>query len=185
MNEITLIAELKNIINCKFSSDRVAQEYLERIKEGNLTKQENELSHMCTYFAPYDPEAKEIFIGHHKKAGFWLVNGGHIDKGEALKDTLKREIEEEWGLDYNDFKIDEPQLLTICPLDNPEKQKCRLHFDVWHFIPVNKGDFHPDEEKLKEEFHEWGWFSIEDAMNLNTDNNQRKGFKFVQDNLFK
>ncbi len=179
-----LAVELEDLINRKFPNDETALKYLERIEDGNLCKKENELSHMCTYFAPYDPVAKEIFIGHHKKAGLWLVNGGHIDEGETLGDTLRREIEEEWGLDHNDFEIGEPQLLTICPINNPEKQKCRLHFDIWHFIPVDKNTFHPSDEKLSEEFHEWGWFSVEDAMKLNTDDNQRKGFVFVRDNLF-
>lgn len=147
-------------------------------------KKENELSHMCTYFAPYDPVAKEIFIGHHKKSGLWLTNGGHIEIGETLRETLKREIDEEWGLKYEDFEIPEPALLTICPIDNPEKQKCREHFDIWHFIPVNKNAFHPSAEKLAEEFHEAKWFSFDDAMKLNAGDNQRKGFQFIKDNLF-
>ncbi|EKE19360.1 MAG: hypothetical protein ACD_9C00040G0002 [uncultured bacterium] len=184
MANLNLAAELEDIIKRKFPNDEVGLMYLEKIKEGELTKKENELSHMCTYFAPYDPVAKEIFIGHHKKADKWLVNGGHIDEGETLKDTLKREIEEEWGLDYNDFKIDEPQLLTICPINNPEKQKCRLHFDIWHFIPVDKKDFHPNAKKLSEEFHAWGWYTVDDAIKLNTDDNQRKGFQFIKNNLF-
>lgn len=183
--KINLAFELEEIIKRKFPNDEVALMYLEKIKEGDLTKKENELSHMCAYFAPYDPVAKKIFVGHHKKADKWLFNGGHIDPNETLKDVLKREIDEEWGLKYEDFKIEEPHLLTICPIDNPEKQKCRLHFDIWNFISVDMNSFHPDEAKLMEEFHEWGWFSVEDAMmNLNTDDNQRKGFKFVKDKLF-
>lgn len=179
-----LKSELEDIINRKFSNDETALKYLERIREGNLCKKENELSHMCTYFAPYDPVAKEIFIGHHKKSGLWLMNGGHIEPGETLSDTLKREIDEEWGLKYEDFEIPEPALLTICPIDNPEKQKCRAHFDIWHFIPVDKNSFHPDEEKLAEEFHEAKWFSFDEAMKLNAGDNQRKGFQFIKDNLF-
>lgn len=183
-SKLTLASELEDIIKRKFPNDEVALMYLEKIKEGDLTKKENELSHMCAYFAPYDPAVKKIFVGHHKKADRWLFNGGHIDPNETLKDVLKREINEEWGLKYEDFKIEEPQLLTIYPIDNPEKQKCRLHFDIWNFIPVDKDKFHPDMEKLSQEFHEAKWVTIEEAMNLNTDDNQRRGFKFVQDNLF-
>lgn len=180
----TLATELEGLINRKFAGEGIAEKYLERIKLGDLTKRENPLSHFCTYFAPYDPVAKEIFIGHHKKAGKWLVNGGHIEQGEILRVTLKREIGEEWGLSYEDFEIEEPQLLTICPIDNPEKQKCRQHFDIWHFIAVNKDNFHPDEEKLSEEFHETRWVTFDEAMNLETDENQRMGFQFVASNLF-
>jgi 8-oxo-dGTP pyrophosphatase MutT (NUDIX family) len=184
MNKSKLALELEELINRKFPNDDVALKYLERIKLGNLTKKENPESHMCTYFAPYDPVAKQIFIGHHKKAGKWLFNGGHIDPNETLAEALKREISEEWGLDYADFKIEDPQLLTICPINNPTKQPCLSHFDIWHFIPVNKDTFNPDMEKLAEEFHEAKWLSIDEAMELNTDDNQRKGFKFVAENLF-
>ncbi len=179
-----LALELEELINRKFSGDEVTSEYLKRIRTGNLTKKEDPKSHMCTYFAPYDSVAKQIFIGHHKKAGKWLFNGGHVDPNETLKDALKREIQEEWGLNYDDFEIREPQLLTICPINNPEKQTCTEHFDIWHFIPVDKNTFNPDREKLAEEFHESSWVSYEDAMKLNTDDNQRKGFTFVNDNLF-
>src|SRR6185369_9101284 len=98
-SKITLALELEDLIKRKFSSDETALKYLERIKLGNLTKKENPQSHFCTYFAPYDPKAKQVFIGHHKKAGIWLFNGGHVDEGETLRDTLNREIDEEWGLD--------------------------------------------------------------------------------------
>lgn len=179
-----LAIELEELIARKFSDDEVAQIYLERLEQGNLTKKENPESHFCTYFAPYDPAAKEIFLGHHKKADKWLFNGGHIDPAENLRDALKREISEEWGLDFADFKIEEPQLLTICPIYNPTKQPCLSHFDIWHFISVDKNAFNPDKEKLAEEFHEAKWFSFEEAMKLNTDDNQRKGFKFANENLF-
>lgn len=179
-----LAIELKDLITRKFLNDETALKYLERIKEGKLTKHENPFSHMCAYFAPYDPVAKQLFIGNHKKSGLWLVNGGHIDENETLKDALKREIVEEWGLDSEDFDIPEPQLLTICPINNPEKQKCTEHFDIWHFIPVNKENFNPDMEKLLTEFSEVGWFTYEEAMKLNNGDNQKKGIQYADDNLF-
>jgi len=180
-----LAIELEDLIARKFSDDPVGQKYLERIKEGMLTKHENPFSHLCTYFAPYDPAAKQLFIGNHKKSGLWLVNGGHIAEGETLSDTLKREIDEEWGLDSKDFDIPEPQLLTICPINNPEKQTCTEHFDIWHFIPVDKNTFNPDKEKLMTEFSEVGWFTYDEAMKLNNGDNQKKGITFAANHLFK
>lgn len=179
-----LTLELEDLIAHKFPDDPVGQKYLERIKKGELTKHENPFSHMCTYFVPYDPIVKQLFIGNHKKSGLWLVNGGHIDEGETLKDVLKREIDEEWGLNSEDFDIVEPQLLTICPINNPEKQKCTEHFDIWHFIPVDKNTFNPDREKLLQEFSEVGWFTYEEAMKIKNDDNQKKGIQFAKDNLF-
>lgn len=179
-----LAIELENLIKNSFSDDEVSVAYLERIKLGNLTKKENPESHVCTYFAPYDPVAREVFIGHHKKAGIWLFNGGHVDKGEILIDTLKREIDEEWGLDVKDFEIKKPGLLTFRDIYNPEKQPCREHFDIWHFIPVDKDSFYPDKEKLAEEFHENRWVSFDEAVKLFADDiSSIKAIGYIRNNL--
>lgn len=149
--------ELKEILKNNFPNDESALKFLKRIKEGKITRDENPKSHICVYFAAYDPVAKQVFIGHHKKSGFWLFNGGHIDKGETMKESLSREIGEEWGLNANNLKIKMLAFLTITEIDNPTKQPCNWHYDLWNFIAMDKNTFHPVEEKLLEEFHEAGW----------------------------
>lgn len=184
MTESKLAVELKGIIEDKFSDTEIAKRFLDRLEQGILTKDENPVSHFCAYFAAYDPKAKEIFIGHHKKSGLWLVNGGHIDKDETLKETLKREIDEEWGLDYDNLEVGEPHLLTITDIYNPEKQPCRAHYDVWHFVKVNKDTFNPDKDKLAEEFHENRWVNLEDARKMVAKEvNHIKAVDFIENNL--
>jgi len=185
MPESKLTIELKGIIERKFSNEEIAQKFLERLKQEDLTIDENPQSHFCVYFAAYDPNARQIFIGHHKKSGLWLANGGHIDKDETLQETLKREIDEEWGLKYKDINVGEPQLLTITEIYNPEKQPCRAHYDVWHFVPVDKNTFNPDKNKLAEEFYENRWISPNEAKKLLIkDVNHNKALDFVENNLF-
>lgn len=175
---------LKEIIGRKLSSIEVAKRFLDRLEQGILTKDENPVSHFCVYFAACDPKAKEIFIGHHKKSGLWLVNGGHIDKDETLQGTLKREIDEEWGLDCENLDVGEPQLLTITDIYNPEKQSCRSHYDVWHFVKVDKNTFNPDKNKLAEEFYENKWVNLKEARNLVfKDVNHNKAMDFIENNL--
>ncbi|OGI32209.1 MAG: hypothetical protein A2271_04115 [Candidatus Moranbacteria bacterium RIFOXYA12_FULL_35_19] len=165
------IKELEEILKKKLSNDSLASRFIERIGEGKITRDENPKSHLCTYFTAYDSKAKQVFIGHHKKSGLWLFNGGHIDEGETLKETLIREIGEEWGLDGNDFEIKPPALLTITKIDNPTKQPCNFHYDLWHFLSVEKNIFKPVEAKLLEEFYEAGWKTLEEARNLIKDKN--------------
>lgn len=185
MPESKLAVELKNIIEKKFSKNEVAQKFLERLEQEKLTINENPQSHLCTYFAAYDPKARQVFIGHHKKAGLWLVNGGHIDEGETLQETLKREIDEEWGLDYENLNISEPQLFTITEIYNPGKQPCRAHYDIWHFVSVDKNTFNPDKDKLAEEFYENRWANLKEARELVIkDINHTKAVDFVENNLF-
>lgn len=176
--------ELEEILKNNFAGDVLAEKFLQRIEEGKITRDENPKSHICVYFAAYDPKAKQIFIGHHKKTGFWLFNGGHIDEGETMKESLSREIDEEWGLDANDFEINQPALLTITEIDNPTKQPCRIHYDLWNFIAVDKNTFHPVEENLLEEFHEAGWKTLTEARELIKEKNTLLAIDFVEKNYF-
>jgi len=66
--------ELEKILKNNFAGDALAENFLQRIEEGKITRDENPKSHFCIYFAAYDPTAKKVFIGHHKKSGFWLFN---------------------------------------------------------------------------------------------------------------
>lgn len=164
------LVEQVNLIAEKFSTLPIAIEFFNRAKEGNLTRDENPTSHFCVYFAAYDPDKKQIFIGHHKKSGLWLFNGGHIDKGEIPSEALVREMGEEWGTEISLQDIGEPRLITITPIKHP-KIKCTSHYDIWYFVPVSRTDFTPDEEKLETEFYTTGWKSIDEARNIVTDKN--------------
>lgn len=178
-----LAKDLLGFLN-KLPADKMVARYKERIEQGGLTIQEDPESHFCLYFAPYDPKTKTIFIGHHKKSGLWLFNGGHIDEGETARETLVREIGEEWGLNGNDFKAEISPLLTITRIDNPTKQTCKEHFDIWIFIPVDKDSFSPQAECLAEEFYETGWKSIHEAKELIRDEKTLSGVAFIADNYF-
>lgn len=186
MDKSKLTVELEELLGgTGFAGDEMAEKFLERIKEGGLTKKENPKSHFCAYFAAYDSEAKEVFIGHHKKSELWLFNGGHIDENETTKESLIREIGEEWGLDGNNFQINSPAFFTITQIDNPTKQPCNFHFDLWCFLAIDKNNFKPNESNLLEEFYEYGWKNLEEARNLMTHKNQLLAIDFMENNYFK
>jgi len=162
---------LKQWISEGISSNEVAQKFLTRVREGKLTRDENSESHLCVYFAAYDPTAQKVFIGHHKKSGLWLFNGGHIDQGESPEQALEREIGEEWGILMSSSEIGNPLLLTITPINNPTKQLCRSHYDIWFFVKLKGVDFNPDQAKLDTEFHQTKWANASEAKKLVTDPN--------------
>lgn len=147
-----------------------SRQFAERLDaDPNLTRDENPYTHFCVYFAAYDPESKQVFVGHHKKSRLWLFNGGHIDKGETLQKALEREIGEEWGLEMKAEDIGEPQLLTITEINNPTKQTCTKHYDIWYFVPVDKKSFIPDKNLLAKEFYTTNWMTPEEARAVITD----------------
>lgn len=184
--ENVLEKELLDLLEKNFSSDKLYDKFVKRIKEKNLARDENPKSHICIYFCACNLEKKEFFIGHHKKSGLWLFNGGHNDKGENLKEAIEREIDEEWGLNAKDFKIEKPLLLTITEIDNPTKQPCNSHFDFWHFISVDKEKFNPNKENLLAEFHENRWVNLEELKDLCKSNEvYNKAIYFIENKLLK
>jgi len=162
---MTLEEELQEALKqSKALTIEVAKEYRERIAKGNLTKDEDPVSHFCAYFLPYNPATKQVLFGHHKKSGKWLSPGGHIDKGESLLETLNREIEEELGVNNFFEQKPGPFLLTITPIDRDPRQ-CREHFDVWHLMKTDGKNFNID----MSEYHEVRWLPISEAKKITTD----------------
>lgn len=161
----SLVYLLKNAVNIQVD---VQDRFIARITEGHITRDENPQSHFCVYFAAYDPATKHVFIGKHIKSGLWLFNGGHLDKNESPEKALYREMQEEWGFVQ---KIDakNPSLFTITKIENPTKQICEWHYDIWYFIPFSNKSFHPNQSLLSKEFFEWGWKTIDEARILAKD----------------
>lgn len=155
---------------------------MKRIYEKKLTRDENPLSHLCVYFAAYDSVHKKILMGLHKKSGLWLFNGGHVDKGESLEQALYREMGEEWGF-IEKIDADSPSLFTITHIENPKKQICQLHYDIWYFIPFDLNEFKPNNKALAVEFFEWGWKTIDEARSLVRDKATIRGVEEME-NLF-
>jgi 8-oxo-dGTP pyrophosphatase MutT (NUDIX family) len=158
---------------------KTKKKFLSRIQEGNLTRDENPTSHFCVYFAAYDAEQKKVFLGKHIKSGLWLFNGGHIDKGESLESALHREIQEEWGLTIQK-QIASPSFFTITQIENPKKQVCQVHFDIWYFIPLSADKFHPLTSCLSSEFYEWGWKTLAEVDRLVKNTAVHQGIKKIR-----
>lgn len=176
--------EIKTLVRSKFKKDKIAKEFLLRLKEGRYTRDENLYSHFCVYFAACAPKRKMIFIGHHKKSGLWLFNGGHIDYAELADDALKREIGEEWGMTISQKIIDPPKFLTVTQIENPSKQICRVHFDIWYFVFVNRSSFRPDQKLLEKEFYEMRWLSLNEGRKIVRDRNTIAAIDFLERKIF-
>ncbi|MCK5084655.1 MAG: NUDIX domain-containing protein [Candidatus Pacebacteria bacterium] len=179
-----LLDRFKDLVKTNFGNEKIATEFLHRLNKGNITKDEDSESHFCVYFAAYDLKQKQLFIGHHKKSGLLLFNGGHIDKGEFSTEAVEREIEEEWGIKIQANSIDDPRLLTITEIDNPTKQTCRRHYDIWYFISVNKDEFFPSRENLSVEFYDIKWMTSAEAKRIVIEPGILKAIKFLEEKVF-
>jgi len=169
------------VVSSIYAGEGVVGKYIERLKQGKLTKEEDPKSHFCSFFIAYDKKAEQVYLGHHKKSNSWLCNGGHIDKGELPNESVAREANEEWGIQVND--IGSPKLLTITLIDN-DRQPCKTHYDLWYFLPLQKDGFHPDRKLEEKEFYETRWLSIEEAKSLVTIPSVIDGLSFIENEIF-
>ena len=173
-----LLQEIKSLVDntSAIATSAVYEGFLKRIEEGDLTRDERKESHFCVYFLPYNLDARNIFIVHHKKSGLWLSPGGHIDKGEMLYQTLEREIREELGVEYRTPNNTQPFLLTITSIENVV-QPCKVHYDVWYGISTNGSNFNIDPT----EFYETRWLTIPEARVFVTDPPNLQALEKIED----
>jgi len=156
--------KLREVVDPSICPEGIEARFSTRIEEGGLTRSENEKSHFCVYFLPFNPKTKEIFIGHHRKSNLWLSPGGHIEEGELILDAVVREVEEELGLEITPESVDSPFILTIAEIDNPP-QVCREHYDIWYLIPTTGQRFSVDYG----EYYETRWVTLDEARELTSD----------------
>jgi 8-oxo-dGTP pyrophosphatase MutT (NUDIX family) len=178
--EKELHAVLRDIIETASADDAIKKDFWDRIEKMPISVKDDPVSHFCVYFAAYDPLNELVFIGHHKKSGLWLFSGGHMEKDETPAQTLKREVGEEWGMDLEVNNLS-PSLLTITNIvSNPAGRLCKIHYDIWFFIPLNFETFAPDKKLFESEFYEIGWKIFDEARRLTKDPNTLRGINAIE-----
>lgn len=171
--------QIADIIAKTHGKNATKRKFIERLEQGSLTRSENPTSHVCVYFAAIDKAAHQIFIGHHKKSGLWLCNGGHMDSGELPQDTVVREAQEEWGLPLATTSLPHCQLVTITKIERPEIQICQWHYDLWFYIATSRHTFAPDPKALSTEFSDYAWKSFSEAERLMSDPASRESLTYL------
>lgn len=128
-----------------------------------LEKPDHPNIHLVAYFMVIDPNSNEYLLVDHKKAGLWLPPGGHVEPNEHPKDTVKREIKEELGVEA-EFLFEDPLFITATKTTGHGPS----HTDVslWYLL---KGRRDVNIEFDKEEFHQIQWFSLNDIPYERTD----------------
>lgn len=159
------------------ASEDVKQQYVNRLAEGNIVRDENQISHFCSYFLPYRLSDKKVFLEAHKKSGLWLSPGGHIDPGETPGEAAEREMKEELEIEQ---LVDEAKLLTVTHIKR-DVRFCAVHYDIWYFVPVDDRILPTRKEG---EFDDARWFTLDEAKKVLVDENNLKALNFVEKNIF-
>jgi 8-oxo-dGTP pyrophosphatase MutT (NUDIX family) len=113
-----------------------------------------------------------VVLLRHKRLGFWLQPGGHIDPGEAPWDAALRETREETGLDAR-FAGGTPQLVHV---DVHEGGRGHRHLDLRYLIDGGDVDPAPPEG----ESQEIEWFEWDAAIDRADDPNLKAALRSLQ-----
>lgn len=96
-----------------------------------------------------------------KKNERWSMITGGVDKGETIIEGLKREVNEEIGINPELIKY---KFIKVIPM--PKKNKT-LHY----YQGLTSTEFKPI---LNKEHHDWGWFSVDELPSPLYPNTQEK-----------
>lgn len=98
----------------------------------------------------------QILLGLRKGShgsGEWSFPGGHLEFGETILDTAKRETKEETNLDINDF-----ELISVA------NEMRYIQSDGKHYLNIGvKGKYQGGEPIVmeKDKFEKWEWFDLD------------------------
>ncbi len=124
--------------------------------------------HLVSYFVVIDFSQKKILLVDHNKARLWLPTGGHVEPNEHPRDTVKREILEELGIEAN-FILDSPLFATVTKTVGSTP----VHTDVslWYIV---HGDSLKTFDYDKDEFSNIRWFDLETIPYSTSDPNMKR-----------
>lgn len=107
-----------------------------------------------------------VVLLKHKRLGFWLQPGGHVDPGETPWEAARRESVEETGL-RAEFAgpLDRDGVPSLLHVDVHAGGRGHTHLDLRYLIDGGSADPDPPAE----ESQEIGWFSWEAAIDLADD----------------
>ncbi|MFN4101044.1 MAG: NUDIX domain-containing protein [Pararhodobacter sp.] len=106
--------------------------------------------HLVSYFALIDGDW--ILLVDHINAGLWLPSGGHVEPGEAPRQTVEREVREELGI-AADFLFPYPVFLTVT--ETVGLSAGHVDVSLWYAL---KGCREQALDFDRSEFHAVCWF---------------------------
>lgn len=156
--------------------DLLEKEHLEFVKAWiasgveifRIAKPDKPNIHLVSYFIVIDPDTNSLLLVDHKKAELWLPSGGHVEPNEHPRETVKREVQEELGIEA-EFLFENPLFLTVTKTVG----NVTPHTDVslWYVLKGNRN------RSLKfdtNEFHQIQWFQPNEIPYERTDPHMRR-----------
>lgn len=106
----------------------------------------------------FSPDLKEVYLIYKETRDEYLLPKGHVEDGESISDTAKREIYEETG--YKDFVLlgGEPLVTNSFKLPDGDKKIVRF------FVAVLLSDKRKHTKWMDDESLGGKWFTVDEAI---------------------
>ncbi len=105
----------------------------------------------------FNPEKKILLLKSHKWKGKYVTPGGHIEYGEKVEDTVKREVKEETGLDVSDIGF----------IRFDEAVFDKAFYEKKHFVRLAfSARASSSKVVLNDEAQDFVWVSLEEALKM-------------------
>ncbi|QBJ96998.1 NUDIX domain-containing protein [Rhodococcus sp. ABRD24] len=110
---------------------RARAEFLQRLVAGEAVLRRSPLpTHVTASLFVLDPQRIRILLCHHRKGGFWVQPGGHLEPDDrSIEDAAVREAVEETGIPRDAITG-----VTMADLDHHPLgagfRGCRSHLDI-------------------------------------------------------
>ena len=117
----------------------------------------------------------KIFLMKSPKwGGKWLVPGGKVEKGDSMKETVRKEVLEETGLEVKNI-----ELMNVKDGGNPDDFSRDTHFIFLNFTCRAKNK---DVELDQREAVDYTWIEPEKALNSDLEIN-KSTLEFIENYL--
>jgi len=111
---------------------------------------------------------KGNILGIEKHPGkLLLANGGHVDKDELPYETVRREVEEELGMEAKFIQNNWQVPLFISQIETVGKTPGHIDVDLWYILKADSEKAMNDQaEEFKREFGDYGWYGFDQILNM-------------------
>ena len=124
--------------------------------------------HLVCYTVLCDIDKQKILLLEHKQSGLVLPSGGHVEKDEMPFETVKRELQEELGIEKAEFILEEWKIpFFVTQVETVGKTAGHIDVDLWYLLKgFSEEPIKTDSADFKIEFGKFNWYTFEEILEM-------------------